>query len=226
MEVDASKICRLIVIGIAGMLVCGCVLAPERVSPPDKYVLVKEGETLWTIARRYGWDHEVLARLNGISEPYLIYPDQKIYLPVEEILSGNDRLAGVMPKTAAADNKVQWQWPVTGDMELPVLGKQSIPGVYIRSSSGSVARAAAVGRVAYAGPGPRGGGWLVIIRHPRDFMSTYGDNARLYVREGQEVKRGQKIARIKTNVEGEKLLHFALYRGGQAVDPRIYLPPR
>jgi len=42
--------------------------------------VVRGGETLYSIAWRYGWDFRALARANGISAPYTIYPGQKIRL--------------------------------------------------------------------------------------------------------------------------------------------------
>lgn len=39
---------------------------------------VRRGDTLYSIAWRYGVDHLTLARVNGIRSPYTIYPGQKI----------------------------------------------------------------------------------------------------------------------------------------------------
>lgn len=39
---------------------------------------VREGETLYSIAWRYGWDYRDLARANNIASPYTIYPGQVI----------------------------------------------------------------------------------------------------------------------------------------------------
>ena len=41
---------------------------------------VQRGETLYSIAFRYGLDYRKVAAANGISSPYTIYPGQKIYL--------------------------------------------------------------------------------------------------------------------------------------------------
>lgn len=39
---------------------------------------VREGETLYSIAWRYGWDYRDLARANNIAAPYTIYPGQVV----------------------------------------------------------------------------------------------------------------------------------------------------
>ena len=41
---------------------------------------VREGETLYSIAWRYGWDYRELAKANRIPAPYTIYPGQRISL--------------------------------------------------------------------------------------------------------------------------------------------------
>jgi len=46
---------------------------------------VKPGDTLYGIAFRYGLDHRVVARWNGIASPYTIYPGQKLHLSAPAI---------------------------------------------------------------------------------------------------------------------------------------------
>lgn len=43
--------------------------------------LVKKGDTLWEIAKRFGSVADDIARANGIENPDLIYPGQKLYIP-------------------------------------------------------------------------------------------------------------------------------------------------
>lgn len=45
--------------------------------PPDSYV-VRRGDTLYSIAFRFGMDYRTLARLNDIEQPYTIYPGQRL----------------------------------------------------------------------------------------------------------------------------------------------------
>ena len=46
---------------------------------PDSYLVVA-GDTLYSIAWRFGLDHERLARANGIAPPFTIYPGQRLRL--------------------------------------------------------------------------------------------------------------------------------------------------
>ena len=55
--------------------------APVHVTSarPDIYVVTR-GETLYSIAWHYGFDYRQLGAWNGVSEPYTIYPGQKLRL--------------------------------------------------------------------------------------------------------------------------------------------------
>lgn len=54
---------------------------PETAPSPGRYHIVRPGDTLWLIARRYGIKLEQLLALNPLASPHLIYPGQKILLP-------------------------------------------------------------------------------------------------------------------------------------------------
>jgi lipoprotein NlpD len=51
----------------------------SRVERPSQYV-VRRGDTLYSIAFRYGLDFKSLAAWNGIGAPFVIYPDQRLRL--------------------------------------------------------------------------------------------------------------------------------------------------
>lgn len=82
------------------------------------------------------------------------------------------------------------------------------------------------GTVVYAGSGLRGYGELVIIKHNETYVSAYGHNRRLLVREGQQVKVGQSIAEMGSTGTDRVKLHFEIRRQGKPVDPLQYLPRR
>ncbi|WP_253944772.1 5'-nucleotidase C-terminal domain-containing protein [Paenibacillus sp. NEAU-GSW1] len=53
---------------------------PKPESKPSVYI-VKKGDTLWAIAKKFGTTWQTLRDLNGIKNPDLIYPGQVIKLP-------------------------------------------------------------------------------------------------------------------------------------------------
>src|SRR3546814_9616046 len=88
------------VLVIAGTLV-GCSSSPpgggvqvvdrnQRDRVTSGQYIVRRGDTLWSIAFRFGWDWRDLARVNGIQPPHVIYPGQRI------------RFSGGATRTAAA----------------------------------------------------------------------------------------------------------------------------
>src|SRR5690554_1332481 len=100
---------RLIVISIIVLLLTACVApysAPvsDRAQPPSRKLdnpkihRVGHGETLYSIAWRYGIDYRALAQRNHIARPYTIYPNQALKLDV-----GNAP-AVQAPRTAATSS--------------------------------------------------------------------------------------------------------------------------
>ncbi len=84
---------------------------------------------------------------------------------------------------------------------------------------GSVVRAAAGGRVAYAGSDLKGFRNLILILHQDGWVSAYADSDVTMVKRGDIVERGQVIARF----DGGGPLHFELRHRSVSVDPRLYM---
>lgn len=60
---------------------------------------VKQGDTLIEIAAKYGIDYKLLAEINGIDNPDLIYAGDKIKLPLKTIIvEKGDTLSGIAKK--------------------------------------------------------------------------------------------------------------------------------
>ena len=69
-------------------------------------------------------------------------------------------------------------------------------------------------------------GNLVIVKHNNLFLSAYGHNQALLVKEDQIVRRGQRIAEMGSTDAERVQLHFEIRRQGKPVDPVRLLPPR
>ncbi|NBT28559.1 MAG: peptidase, partial [Gammaproteobacteria bacterium] len=93
-------------------------------------------------------------------------------------------------------------------------------------SDGEPIRAAAAGKVVYAGTGLRGYGLLLIIKHDETFLSAYAHNRAVTVKEGDAVSKGQIIAEMGQTGTDSVRLHFEIRRDGKPVDPLLYLPPK
>ena len=68
--------------------------------------VVQRGDTLYSIAFRYGWDWKALAANNGLREPFTIYPGQRLSLA----RPGSGRTAAAPARPAASSSAAR---PVT-----------------------------------------------------------------------------------------------------------------
>jgi len=119
-----------------------------------------------------------------------------------------------------------WAWPADGQILKRYGESDSGKGLDIGGTRGQSVRATAGGRVVYQGSGLRGYGQLIIIKHSDEFLSAYAHNDRIYVKEGDVVKRGQKIADMGSTGTDRVKLHFEIRRQGVPTDPLKYLPKR
>ena len=214
------------------MLVAGLVACSTPTPWPPAEHIVRRGETLFTIAWRYNKDPQDLARWNRLGDGSLIHPGQAIRLNPPP--GGSARPTGSTSRPAPrplpklpAQPPPPWDWPVKGRVSVDFGGKPGTgTGILIDGKSGQPIRAAASGRVVYAGSGLIGYGQLIIVKHNDTYLSAYGYNESLLVKEGESIKKGQRIATMGEGPERKARLHFEIRRNGKPVNPRQYLPAR
>lgn len=119
-----------------------------------------------------------------------------------------------------------WVWPTDGPLVKRYSDKGSGKGIDIGGKRGQPVRATADGRIVYQGSGLRGYGQLIIVKHSDEYLSAYAHNDRIYVKEGEVVTRGQKIATMGSTGTDRVKLHFEIRRQGVPTDPLKYLPKR
>ncbi|TBU77717.1 peptigoglycan-binding protein LysM [Pseudomonas daroniae] len=261
-----------------GTLLAGCASSPsggvqvvdrnsaaaQRQPVTSGQYRVQRGDTLYSIAFRYGWDWKALASHNGIAAPYLIRvgqvirfdrgapsrpavasrptvtapvvttpsrPSTPVQAPPAQTTTQPATPVVVTPATTPVQtvqrSATGWAWPANG----AIIGRFSSngslnKGIDIAGELGQPVLAASGGSVVYAGSGLRGYGELVIIKHSDTYVSAYGHNRRLLVKEGQQVKVGQQIAEMGSTGTDRVKLHFEIRRQGKPVDPMQYLPRR
>jgi len=92
-------------------------------------------------------------------------------------------------------------------------------GIDFKAATGTPVKAAAPGRVSFAGEAGASG-LLVKIEHGGDVETLYAHNSRLLVKVGQMVAQGEKIALAgSTGRSTGPHLHFGVKQGGRHVDP-------
>ena len=281
---------------VLAALVAGCsggnavapVQAPVESALPglEQGHVVGRGETLYSIAWRFGLDYRALAEANSIGDPYTIHPGQRLVVPdPDDVVAPEPVAAAAAGETAGAGEPVvrgagttgepvmavtpppseaasvpaesspearapaesspgvareappasqspaaartvaglRWTRPARGKT-IATFGRNGNKGIDIGGTFEQPIRAAAPGRVVYAGSGLIGYGKLVIVKHDSRLLSAYAHNERLHVAEGVAVKGGQHIADMGRSARGRVMLHFEIRRNGKPVDPLRYLP--
>lgn len=142
--------------------------------------------------------------------------------------------SNVKPKVAAQkttpvskNRKSKFAWPVRGTI-ISKFGFVSKgvknDGINIKAAKGTAVTAADAGTVAYSGSGLKGYGNLILIKHADGWITAYAHNDKLFVKKGQKVRRGEKIATVgNTGGVSQPQLHFETRAGKNAVNPMNYL---
>jgi murein DD-endopeptidase MepM/ murein hydrolase activator NlpD len=122
-------------------------------------------------------------------------------------------------------------WPVKGWLtslfgmrKSPFSGRRVFhEGIDIACRTGTPVTASADGIVSRAGL-KSGYGKLVIIDHGYGYQTYYGHNSKIFVKAGQRVKRGDKIAAVgNTGRSTGPHLHYEVRLNGTPVNPRKFL---
>ena len=236
-----KTICLILCLMLAG---CSGGRAPVySIGEPGTYV-VREKDTLYSIAFRYNLDYKSIAGINRIKPPYTIFPGQKLRLRGVALRVAQDsgptdtgkgrkakkkrKSTAPAKKAAAPPRKIAaWHWPLDGKVTSTFsLVKPINKGIDIAGKEGGDVRAAAEGVVVYAGGNLRGYGKLIIIKHGDRFLSAYGNNAAILVAENDTVPAGKVIAKVGRNIADLTQLHFEIRVDGIPKNPMAYLPRR
>lgn len=143
---------------------------------------------------------------------------------VGSVGGGGNSDPGQSISVSANKSGINWGWPADGQIISRFSEKSK--GVGISGSFKQPVLASASGTVVYSGNGLRGYGNLIIIKHNDSYLSAYGHNSKIFVHEGENVSKGQKIAEMGNTDGGVVKLHFEIREKGKPVDPLGYLPVR
>ncbi len=144
--------------------------------------------------------------------------------------SGRGGTVTLSPSSIRTTDIGRLDWPVNGAF-LYRFGRYVNPnntttrwnGIGISAPAGTGVKSVSAGTVAYAGPMGTYGN-TVILEHGGGDYSVYGSLARMDVRKGARVIKGQAIGTV--GISDPALgshLHFEIRRGGPAVDPAEWL---
>lgn len=129
----------------------------------------------------------------------------------------------VVKETRRHAGGVVLTWPARGKIVDAFRPGQN-RGIQIAGRPGDPVRAAADGRVMYAGSGLNDYGTLIIVQHNADFITAYAHNRKVLVKTGDIVRRGDEIAEMGDLDNSCVALLFEVRRDGKPVNPMPYLP--
>jgi len=196
---------------------------------------VRKGDTGYSIARRYGVSVSDLMRTNSIRPPYRLAVGQMLRLPAKSSAASAQRvrrIAKKSPRKKPSPSTINsaskgFQWPLRGAILSsygPKPGGVHNDGINIAAKRGAPVKAAASGRVVYAGDELEAYGNLILVRHPTGYITAYAHVDKMLVAEGVAVKQGQIIAHAgQTGGVSPAQLHFEIRKGRQAINPQRYL---
>lgn len=206
----------------------------EKQSEIKKLMGIKEDENKKVQSTSGGKGGEDLT-----SQQY-IDVDNEIFNRIQDIRTYLDRHEQELDELLAQVNNRQEyfrsipnQWPVLGDITSPYGWRKSPfggrtqtfhDGIDIANDVGTEIVAAADGQVIFSGY-QAVYGRTVIIDHGYGFTTKYSHNSALLVEKGDQVKKGDVIARLgSTGRSTGPHLHFTVTKMGNTQDPLIYLP--
>ena len=222
--------------------------ASAPTAPRGSRGLVRSGDTVLSVAQRYGMTVSDLLRLNPGVEMASLTPGIQLRVAPSAPMRAHMLLA-LRPTGSGA---LSWpdlpnlpqvpQAPLPGsgpgDYIWPTQGVFSSgygwrwgrmhKGIDLANRTGTPIVAAKEGRVSFAGWHDGGYGYLVEISHADGSTTRYAHNSRLLVGQGQEVRQGEVISQMgSTGNSTGPHLHFEIIAPGMgAMNPLSYLPPR
>lgn len=137
------------------------------------------------------------------------------------------KVAGPATAAAVPASGAKFRWPAKGAM-LAGFGKRPDgahnDGINIAVPKGTDIAAADAGTVAYAGGEIKAYGNLVLIRHEGGWVTAYAHADQILVKRGDQVTRGQVIAKAgATGSVDQPQVHFELRQGAKPIDPAPHM---
>ena len=218
---------------------------PAGIASPAVVHRVQRGETLWSVAQRYGVSVDALVRENRISDITRVKVGQRLMIPSRRGVAagasgsattrfGAEPPAIQPPVEVSAGEPVrvgaqeEFAWPVQGKV-IAIFGTRwrgrVNKGIDVQARAGTEVRATRSGKVSFVHEGLPGFGKTIILEHAEGFASVYAYVGEILVRQDEWVNQRQVIARVgETGRAQVPALHFEIRRNQKAQNPLHYLP--
>lgn len=203
----------------------------ELVEPSETagYHAVQKGETLYSIAAKYGVSVSSIRKANKITDDTPIKQGQRLSIPGKDLTQKE----ALKPRSEQEPHRAphvsgKFIWPVKPvsiGSGFGVRNDSKHDGIDLRGQKGDPIVASGDGKVIFSGSGPAGYGKMVVVKHDSRTITIYSHNEENLVSEGHEVKQGDKIATVGRSGRANGYhCHFEMRIDRKPIDPMQYLP--
>ncbi|MEK6579188.1 MAG: M23 family metallopeptidase [Bdellovibrionota bacterium] len=141
----------------------------------------------------------------------------------DQSLNSDQRMRPIAQAQMRKYQNISLRWPLGAVQITSPYGRRGgdfHEGVDLRAQSGTPVFAAHSGKILYAGTRIKGYGRMIILSHSSGLATVYAHNGKLFVRRGDSVIRGQKIALSGSSGRARGAhLHFEVRMGPRPVNP-------
>ncbi|MCM8807100.1 MAG: peptidoglycan DD-metalloendopeptidase family protein [Candidatus Omnitrophica bacterium] len=226
-------------------LISGCTISVA--TKPQKeiytYHIVKKGENLFRISKYYYEEENVekikegvekIKKANNLKDENiyegqkLLIPDTKKTQPSYALLPPSDpkitqfSIEEKKDKNISIIKESPFIWPVEGKI-ICKFGELGNKGIDLMVEPGSYVVSSADGEVVFSGKTKKYDE-TIIIKHPFNFYTVYAHDFDIKVKNGDKVKQGDIIARVKSGTQKKRYIHFEIIKENTYINPLEYLP--
>ena len=190
--------------------------APYRIYV-NQSLRLKKGSSPRTVST------QVMAQPEQIKRQTIALPTTQPVTPVTQpatsVPSTNTTVASVAPNSS-----LRWIKPTSGPVIQGFNLANNVKGIRYGGNQGDPIYAAADGQVVYAADGLKEYGNLVLIKHIDGYISAYAHNSKMFVKSGDNITAGQKIAEMGSTGASQVMLEFQIRLDGKPINPINLLP--
>ena len=190
--------------------------APYRIYV-NQSLRLKKGSSPRTVST------QVMAQPEQIKRQTIALPTTQPVTPVTQpatsVPSTNMTVASVAPNSS-----LRWIKPTNGPVIQGFNLANNVKGIRYGGNQGDPIYAAADGQVVYAADGLKEYGNLVLIKHIDGYISAYAHNSKMFVKSGDNITAGQKIAEMGSTGASQVMLEFQIRLDGKPINPINLLP--
>jgi len=219
---NRAKVPRVLIIEANGLKQPYAVRSGQKLRiPRTRRHKVAQGDSGFGISYEYAVPWKDIAVANGLDPDAPLKSGKTLLIPT--IIR-----QPMEPQAAAGEPQNRFAWPLSGPVRrgfAPRTQNDYHDGLDIKAKEGTAVRAAAAGKVLFAGEERRQFGKLVVIDHGGGWHSAYGFLSKVTVTKGEEVKQGERIGLSgRTGKARGPELHFEIRDNAEPVDPARQLP--